>query len=273
MRLREIEKWLRYRGLVENPWQVATARRRAPAGSPVPLVLPEIGVCTIRAGTTDHRVFDEVFVRDAYRLSERGGAGPASPPRLGTVVDVGAHIGIFAIRAARMAERIWSLEPVEENRRLLEANLRSTGTRNVTVLPYALGDSDGEATIHHAVHQAGHSLFPELSGAGSRGERVPMRSLRTLLDELALPRVDLLKLDCEGAEYPILLGADDETLRRIERIRLEFHDLGPERGERSIENLSSRLAAAGFRVTAVASKRSPHRGMLSAARGDQGPGS
>jgi len=266
IRLREIEKWLRYRGRVENAWQLATARRRAPRGSPLSLAIPEVGTCTIRAGTTDHRVFDEVFIRDAYRLSSRSGE-----PRLGTVVDGGAHIGIFAIRAARVAERVICLEPVAENRRLLEANLRSTGAANVTVLPYALGDCDGEATIHHAGHQAGHSLFPELSGtANGGGETVPMRRLETLLDELAIPRVDLLKLDCEGAEYPVLLGADDATLGRIERIRLEFHDLGPGRGERSGAALAARLAAAGFRVTTVASKRSPERGMLWATRtGDE----
>jgi FkbM family methyltransferase len=264
IRLREIEKWLHYRGRVGNAWQLATARRRAPAGSPLPLVLPEIGICTIRAGTTDHRVFDEVFIRDAYRLS-----GPTGPQkRLGTVVDVGAHIGIFAIRAARVAERVHSFEPVEENRRLLEANLRSTGTTNVTVHPYALGDTDGEAVIHHAGHQAGHSLYTELSGPGSREERVPLRRLGTLLDELALGRVDLLKLDCEGAEYSILLGADDPVLQRIDRIRLEFHDLGAARGGRTGAALAARLAAAGFRVTTVASKRSPERGMLWATRAE-----
>jgi FkbM family methyltransferase len=265
IRLREIQKWLRYRGRVENAWELATARRRATRGAPLPLVIRELGTCTIRAGTTDHRVFDEVFIRDAYRLSRGAGA-----PRLGTVVDVGAHIGIFAIRAARLADRVICLEPVAENRRLLEANLRSTGAANVTVLPYALGDADGEATIHHAGHQAGHSLFPELSGAASREERVPLRRLGTLLDELALSRVDLLKLDCEGAEYPILLSADEGTLRRIERIRLEFHDLGPGRGERSGAAIAAKLAAAGFRVTIAASKRSPERGMLWATRSEDG---
>jgi FkbM family methyltransferase len=263
IRVREIQKWLRYRGRVENPWQLATARRRVPRGSPLPLVLRELGTCTIRAGTTDHRVFDEVFIRDAYRL-----ARPAGATRLGTVVDVGAHIGIFAIRVARIAERVYCLEPVEENRKLLEANLRSTGAANVTVFPYALGDADGEATILHAGHQAGHSLFAELSGPAIREERVPLRRLESLLDELAIDRVDLLKLDCEGAEYPILLGAEDEVLQRIERIRLEFHDLGAERGGRSGAALAARLAAAGFRVTTVASKRSPERGMLWATRVD-----
>ena len=120
IRLREVRKWLLYRGRVENPWQLATARRRAPRGAPLALRIPGVGTCTIRAGTTDHRVFDEVFVRDAYRLAP----GPASP-RLGTVVDVGAHIGMFAIRASRVADRVFSLEPVEENRRLLAENLRS----------------------------------------------------------------------------------------------------------------------------------------------------
>jgi FkbM family methyltransferase len=268
-RLRELEKWLRYRRHVGNAWQLATARRRCAQGAALPLLLPELGTCTIRARTSDHRVFDEVFIRDAYRLAP---SARAAPPRLGTVVDIGAHIGLFAIRAARLADRVFCCEPVEENRRLLEANLRATGTRNVTVLPYAIGDSDGEATIHHAVHPAGHSLLPELACAGLRAERVPMRRLATLLDELALDRVDLLKLDAEGAEYPILLGAEERTLARIERIDLEYHDLGAARGDRRIGTLRARLEAAGFRTEVRPSARTAERGMLSATRPRAGGG-
>jgi hypothetical protein len=54
---------------------------------------------------------------------------------------------------------------------------------------------------------------------------------------------DLLKLDCEGVEFDVLLGADDNTLRRAQRIILEFHRIaGPP------EVIVNRLEAAGMKV-------------------------
>lgn len=41
--------------------------------------------------------------------------------------------------------------------------------------------------------------------------------------------IDLLKLDCEGAEYAILMGASTESLARVQRIVMEYHDLDAER--------------------------------------------
>ena len=55
---------------------------------------------------------------------------------------------------------------------------------------------------------------------------------------------DLLKLDCEGAEFEALLGADDDTLRRAQRIILEFHRIAG-----SAEVIVDRLEAAGMTVT------------------------
>ncbi len=261
IRFREIEKWWRYRKFLENPWEVATSRRRAPSGSEVALRVRECGVCRIRAGSTDHRVFDDVFLNDVYDLELRR-EDRQSSTRWGTVVDVGAHVGLFAVRAARLAERVICCEPIEENRQLLEKNLASSGTANVVITPYAIGGHDGETEIHRSVNQAGHSLFKLLSGDGTKSNSVPIRRLETLCQEQGIDRIDLLKLDCEGAEYPILLSASDELLGRIDRIVLEYHDMGEDRGEHKIESLVDRLVSVGFRTTVVASRRNRQRGTL-----------
>ena len=50
-------------------------------------------------------------------------------------------------------------------------------------------------------------------------------SLDDLIERLELERVDFMKMDCEGAEYPALLHCRPQTLSKIQTIALEFHDL------------------------------------------------
>ena len=66
--------------------------------------------------------------------------------------------------------------------------------------------------------------------------------LATLFERHGLDEIDLLKIDIEGAEYRLLLGASPATLARVRRIGLEYH-------ERGHEPMSRHLAAMGFDVT------------------------
>jgi len=54
---------------------------------------------------------------------------------------------------------------------------------------------------------------------------IPVISLAELLREKVLDQIDLMKLDCEGAEYDILIGQESELYKRIDRIIMEYHDL------------------------------------------------
>ena len=76
-------------------------------------------------------------------------------------------------------------------------------------------------------------------------ERAPVKSLRRMLDENGVDRVNYLKCDCEGGEYEILRSLDDETWARIDKIALEFHEYAPgqHRGE-----LIELLERHGFQV-------------------------
>jgi hypothetical protein len=57
--------------------------------------------------------------------------------------------------------------------------------------------------------------------------------------------IDLLKLDCEGAEYAILMGASAESLAHVQRIVMEYHDLDVEYEHSSLVRF---LESSGFRV-------------------------
>src|SRR5690606_36188074 len=76
-------------------------------------------------------------------------------------------------------------------------------------------------------------------------ERAPVQSLRRMLDENGIDRVNFLKVDCEGGEYDIFRGLDDDTFARIDRVAMEFHEYTP--AQRHAE-LVEALRGHGFRV-------------------------
>ena len=149
-----------------------------------------------------------------------------------TVLDIGAHKGYFSLFALKNLDpqsRIIAVEPYASHVEILKKNLILNDGVQVQVLAAGLSDRSGQAQLHIAQSE-NHSLFPKHSSLLKRQRpfesvTVQVYALKDLLAELQLERVDFLKMDCEGAEYPALLAADAETLSKIGAISLEFHDL------------------------------------------------
>ena len=114
-------------------------------------------------------------------------------------VDVGANIGYFTGPLARAAQIVHAIEPTLDLVTRIRENAALNGLCNVVVHHAAVGEHIGSADLHIS------SEDPEANSLHGSGPtvRVPL----TTLDALALPRVDLLKLDCEGSELAALRGA------------------------------------------------------------------
>ncbi len=157
-------------------------------------------------------VVREVFLDDVYR-----GASTATPAP--TILDLGSHVGASALyfHARYPDATIHAFEPDPDNFALLVANTRHI--RGVTAHNAAVAGSTGPRTLWHD----GESWTPTLSSAGRRRRSVAVDAwgLDTVLDRLALERVDVLKLDVEGAEYEV--AAASELLARCETICGEVH--------------------------------------------------
>lgn len=163
------------------------------------------------------------------------------------VLDVGAAPGDFSVLAARAANsRLLAVEPFPESFALLNENLALNHVKNAQTLETALGKQGG--TLKMDIVSGEPVKFTSREGSDSPetgAVTVFALSLAELLDKQAIASCNLLKLDCEGAEYDILLPASAETLARIERIVLEYHDTRPphQHGE-----LLTCLQAHGFQV-------------------------
>jgi len=178
-------------------------------------------------GGVDRAIVRDVWDRDEYRVRSLTG----SQPRV--VVDIGAHIGAFALlaRALWPAARIVACEADPENARLLRHNLACH--EGIEIVEAAIVRDDETHVEFHAVGNKAHSN----SGGGSlcRPEpdseviRVPALSIARLWESYGLVDCDLLKLDCEGSELPLLEALRNDALntdsRSTDKIRGEIENI------------------------------------------------
>lgn len=195
----------------------------------------------LRGGTDDSRVWFEIYVRGCYGQAEiRPGA---------VVVDIGANIGCFSVLAASNASRVLAYEPFQSNLNLLRGNIDLNHASNVQIFPLAVGGDKGPSTL----------FIPDDDGFVGRVSLHPGRGTRTTecicttLDQVVLDnqlnQIDLLKIDCQGAEYEILYEASAETLGRCRQVIAEC-EVYEDRPGWSITALGRHLTDHGFDVQA-----------------------
>ncbi|MBI5211299.1 MAG: FkbM family methyltransferase [Elusimicrobia bacterium] len=185
------------------------------------------------------RPVDKCIIEEVYSgVYSAGELGPGQ-----TVVDVGAHIGAFSLMTARLvgpSGRVFAFEPSPATLDLLRRNVERNGLAWIKVHPVALADAEGEAELFTAGDQDNPAADTLAAVAGRRAVKVRLCRLDDILAEEGVSRVDLLKIDVEGAEHRALDGAA-KTLARTSRVVLEAHPprVGP-------DEIARRLQGAGF---------------------------
>jgi FkbM family methyltransferase len=200
---------------------------------------------SLRLRTSDILVLYSVFVAEDY-----GGELP-EPPK--TIIDAGAYVGYSTVfLAARYpGVRILAVEPDQSNFALLVRNVPPDA--NVVPLNRALWHRSGRLQLRD--RGTGHWAFSVVGRtAEGRGEAsVEAVTVAQLAEQFSLERIDLLKLDVEGAEKEIFEGCGD-WLGRVGTIFAELHDrINPgctqafERATASFRRVSTK----GMTVTAI----------------------
>ena len=138
-----------------------------------------------------------------------------------TVVDVGAHIGLFTLYASQFCTngKIFSFEPVKENYELLLENIKLNDLQQVKTFNKAVSDSNIPIKLFINDDESGHSMFSQ----SSHSMMIDSISLQKVFDENQIKYCNFLKLDCEGAEYEIIKNLPLEYLKKIDKIIIEYH--------------------------------------------------
>ena len=178
-----------------------------------------------------------------------------------TIFDIGAAIGDFSIRAAQHpTNRVIAFEPFPESFDLLTRNIELNNCSNVVAIPSAVASRTGTLELDLSSGEPLHLETAVDIAPAPDHQTVESISLKDAIDRYTDGAVDLLKLDCEGAEYDILGEASPETLTKIERIVMEYHERGKEQNH---QVLAITLERAGYSVQHVASPVHPtHIGYL-----------
>ena len=144
------------------------------------------------------------------------------------IVDAGANVGLFACWAAARnpGAQIYAVEPSPDNAARLLDHVRRNGVADrVHLFQYALSPADRAVWL--ADNPNGGQMRHVTSGRAGGGFRVPALSMPDLLARIADERIDFVKMDIEGSEYDVLMGAGAEPLARVGRISLEYHQPPP----------------------------------------------
>ncbi len=131
-------------------------------------------------------------------------------------MDIGAHVGKYSVRLAKQCRWVYSFEPNPFTREALEANIRLNGEKNVTILPYACWNTN---SIQHLSLTGPSSRLSEREAPGTiEVKTVPMDEVVSESEE-----IELVKIDVEGAEYPVLQGMKRTLAKWKPRLIIEVH--------------------------------------------------
>lgn len=158
--------------------------------------------------SVDFGAFREVCIENHYNHSQLLGPGM-------TVVDIGAHIGTFTLLASKKVGeqgKVITIEPEIHNFEQLKKNLELNGIKNVIPVNVALSDFNGKEDFFISKGSGCHSFFPRCDDIIDKIQ-IRVRTLDTLLRELNIKRVNLLKIDAEEAELKILKGARETLIK------------------------------------------------------------
>lgn len=162
-------------------------------------------------------------------------------------MDVGANLGYFTVLCAPLVARVIAFEPVARARAYCVDNVARNGLGNVHVLSVGLWH---EALI------AGISFDPRILAGGalsvSGDERIVCRALDDLVAEgaIELARLDVVKMDIQGAEVSALAGMRQTIARCRPRIIMEVDRTSLERLGRSVKDVWDAVDELGYRLSA-----------------------
>ena len=140
-------------------------------------------------------------------------------------VDVGAYIGFYTVWACRRARRVISVEPNPAALAYLKVNIALNECPNVTVVPKAIGDRRGYTKLK--IPEAAEKGFISMHSSIVRDFKeafeveVEMDTLDSVLEEVGVDSVDILKIDVEGAEGLVVRGAE-KTLKEAKAVLIEI---------------------------------------------------
>ena len=233
---------------------LANRARRIFPGMPIPLRLPFGAWWLAEKSALDHELvyneFEKMETDFVSKLLRRDM----------TVLDVGAHHGLYTLLASKCVGwdgHVIAIEPSPRECARLEKHLRVNRCSNVELVPCAAGENPGETDLFlvDGFNDWCNSLRPPAIDEPTKTVRVRVRRVDEILSELRISKVDFVKLDVEGAELSVLYGAM-QLLQREPRpaILAEVEDIRTAAWGYAAREIIQFLVRMDYRWFAIAAK-------------------
>ena len=206
----------------------------------------------IRTGkkSSDIHVFTEIWLENVYLKKYNVKSN-------WIVIDVGTHIGLFSLFVSKWCHNgiIYCFEPDKENYTLLLENIKNNKKNNIIAENSIISSKSGFQQFYISDSDFAAGSIYKKSG---KSVLVKSKTINDVFVENKIQKCNLLKLDCEGAEYDIIMNLSSQILEKIDNICMEYEKFDNQKY--TIEDMVSKLKSNNFSIDMVST--TPSRGFL-----------
>ena len=177
----------------------------------------------------------EIFYFNIYEQFYRPESGDV-------VVDAGAFVGMFAVKAAKAIGdrgKVIAVEPEKENLKFLRRNVQENELDNVIIVEKGLWSESGKKRLYLDYRSAASLVYQR-----NRYMDIEVDTLDNIVSELNKD-VNYIKMDVEGAELDVLRGAEDVLKGNLSIVIGAYHELN---GEQTYNQVIPFLESRGYVV-------------------------
>jgi FkbM family methyltransferase len=234
-------------GLLKLPWRGKFDYLRCKWGL-IPKSAPYFHICVgprqpfrLRRNATDIKIFEQIFLHEDCRV-------PISNFKPRATLDGGAHIGCTSVYFAQKypESKIVAVEAARENYELLRHN--TGGFPNIEAIHAAIFGTNGFVTLENPRDAAWAFRVQAVKIAPEAENRIPSVTIESLIQRSPNGRIDLLKLDIEGAEIEVFSPGAEKWLENVKVVVIELHDRERSGCSSAFESAVAKFPAELFRT-------------------------
>ncbi len=174
----------------------------------------------------DDWIQQNIFFLGSYEPAELKVLEKLLPPK-GTFMDIGANMGLYSLLASRTAGpegTVYCFEPLEKNYKMLKNNIAINRLSNIHSEKLAIGEKNKTTTLYYDDQEKNQGMATTRYIKDAYREEITMVSLDEYVNNHAISRIHLIKIDIEGSEYAALLGMRNTLSAHRPAIIIEILD-------------------------------------------------